>query len=128
MAEIASKTGSDNRTSAWSRGIGRDVLLGVSALLMAVTLYMIFFWVPTEQNLGISQRIFYFHVPLAWLGMISIVVVAVASFLHLITGKDIHTHMHPPYTPCTSPHTTPHPTHLSIHLPMFGSLREETFC
>lgn len=55
---------------------------------MAVTLYMIFIWVPTEQNLGVSQRIFYFHVPLAWLGMISILVVAVGSFMHLATGKE----------------------------------------
>ena len=54
---------------------------------MAITLYMVFLWVPTEQNLGISQRIFYFHVPLGWIGMISIVIVAIASFMHLITGK-----------------------------------------
>jgi len=55
---------------------------------MAVTLYMVFMWVPTEQNLGVSQRIFYFHVPLGWIGMLSIVVVAVASLMHLITGKE----------------------------------------
>ncbi len=54
---------------------------------MLVTLYMVFLWVPTELNLGVSQRIFYFHVPLGWLGMISIVVVAVASIVHLITGS-----------------------------------------
>ena len=65
----------------------RYVLFAVSAILMAVTLYMIFFWVPTELNLGVSQRIFYFHVPLGWLGMLSIVIVAIASVLHLITGK-----------------------------------------
>lgn len=59
----------------------------ISAVSMAITLYMVFLWVPTEQNLGISQRIFYFHVPLGWIGMISIVIVAIASFMHLITGK-----------------------------------------
>ena len=58
-----------------------------SALLMALTLYMVYMWVPTEQNLGVSQRIFYFHVPLGWIGMVSIIVVAVASLLHLYTGK-----------------------------------------
>lgn len=62
-------------------------LFAVSAILMVVTLYMVFFWVPTEVNLGVSQRIFYFHVPLGWLGMLSIVVVAVASLMHLATGK-----------------------------------------
>ena len=64
-----------------------DVLLVGSALMMALTLYMVFLWVPTEQNLGVSQRIFYFHVPLGWIGMVSIMVVAVASILHLVTGK-----------------------------------------
>ena len=54
---------------------------------MALTLYMVYMWVPTEQNLGVSQRIFYFHVPLGWIGMVSIIVVAVASILHLFTGK-----------------------------------------
>ncbi len=65
----------------------RNGLLVASAALMLVTLYMVFLWVPTELNLGVSQRIFYFHVPLGWLGMISIVVVAVASIAHLITGS-----------------------------------------
>ena len=54
---------------------------------MALTLYLVYMWVPTEQNLGVSQRIFYFHVPLGWIGMVSIMVVAVASILHLATGK-----------------------------------------
>ena len=69
------------------RRITGDILLIGSALLMALTLYMVYMWVPTEQNLGVSQRIFYFHVPLGWIGMISIMVVAVASILHLFTGK-----------------------------------------
>ena len=55
---------------------------------MGLTLYLVFFWVPTEQNLGVSQRIFYFHVPLAWLGMLSILIVAASSALYLVTGKD----------------------------------------
>ena len=66
------------------------ITLGViSAILMLCTVYLIFIWVPTEQNLGVSQRIFYFHVPLAWIGMISIVLVGVSSVIHLKTGKDI---------------------------------------
>lgn len=69
------------------RRITGDILLVGSGLLMALTLYMVYMWVPTEQNLGVSQRIFYFHVPLGWIGMVSIMVVAVASILHLFTGK-----------------------------------------
>ena len=72
------------------RGLGglvRDALLIASAVGMATTLWLVFMWVPTEQNLGISQRIFYFHVPLGWLGMVSIVIVAFASVMHLVTGR-----------------------------------------
>ena len=69
------------------RGFARDALLIASALLMALTLYMVYFWAPTEQNLGVSQRIFYFHVPLGWIGMVSIIIVAFASLMHLFTGR-----------------------------------------
>ncbi len=56
---------------------------------MLVTIYMVFMWVPTEQNLGVSQRIFYFHVPLGWIGMVSIFVVGIASVIHLLTKKNL---------------------------------------
>lgn len=85
MAETALQT---TRVIHRERGTLKRVLLVASALLMAVTLYLIYFWVPTERNLGVSQRIFYFHVPLGWIGMVSIVVVAVASLMHLLTGRE----------------------------------------
>lgn len=66
----------------------RTVFLVITALLMLVNMYLIFMWVPTEQNLGISQRIFYIHVPVAWVGMVAIFVVAIGSVLHLITRND----------------------------------------
>ena len=87
MANIVS-VASETATKFERRWFVREALFVLSAALMAVTLYLVFFWVPTEQNLGVSQRIFYFHVPLGWLGMVSIVVVAVASFMHLLTGKE----------------------------------------
>jgi heme exporter protein C len=60
-----------------------DPLLIVSAALMALTLWLIFFWVPTETNQGAVQRILYFHVPVAWGSMMAIFVVAGASFAYL---------------------------------------------
>ena len=65
-----------------------DILIIASTVIMGLVLYLIFFWVPTEQNLGVSQRIFYYHLPLAWIGMISIVLVAIFSVLYLITKKE----------------------------------------
>ena len=66
----------------------RDGLLFASAALMALTLYLVFMWVPTDANMGVSQRILYFHVPVSVLGLLSIVVVAVASGAHLKTGNE----------------------------------------
>ena len=79
------------RVEARGSAVGRragDLLFLASAALMALTLYLVFFWVPTELNLGVSQRIFYFHVPLGWLGMLSIIVVAAASMMYLLTKKE----------------------------------------
>ena len=64
-------------------GLVRDGVLVTCALLMLLTLYLVFLWVPTDANLGVSQRILYFHVPLAILSLISIIVVAIASAVHL---------------------------------------------
>ena len=41
------------------------VLAGVTACLFALAIGLIFFYAPTDADQGISQRIFYFHVPLA---------------------------------------------------------------
>ena len=37
----------------------------VAAVLMPVALGLIFFYVPNDADQGFSQRIFYFHVPIA---------------------------------------------------------------
>ena len=37
-------------------------LAAVTALLLLVSMYLIFAWVPTEASMGIVQRIFYIHV------------------------------------------------------------------
>ena len=58
-------------------------LFVVSAAMMLVVLYLIFMWVPTERNLGVSQRIFYFHVPIAWVGFLAFFVVLVGSVGYL---------------------------------------------
>lgn len=65
--------------------ITRNGAIFCSALSMLITMYMVFIWVPTEQNLGIVQRIFYYHVPLAWIGMLSIILVAITSAMYLLT-------------------------------------------
>ena len=64
--------------------------LGLSALIaMLVALYMVFVWVPTEADQGIVQRIFYFHVPCAWVAFASFGLVAIAGVFYLWIGGQI---------------------------------------
>lgn len=64
--------------------------LGIASLaLMLVSLYMVFLWVPTEVEQGIVQRIFYFHVPCAWVAFASFGLVAVAGIFYLWLGGQL---------------------------------------
>lgn len=58
-------------------------LAGVTAIGMLAGLAAIFFWVPTEEFQGIVQRIFYVHVPAAWVAYLAFAVVLVASIAYL---------------------------------------------
>ena len=55
---------------------------------MTITMYLIFIWVPTDDVLGISQRIFYIHVPIGILGLMAFPIVFICSTTYLITKKD----------------------------------------
>ena len=65
-----------------------DGVLVLTAALMGLTLYLVFMWVPTEVNLGLSQRIFYFHVPISMWALTAIVVTAAASIGYLVFKKN----------------------------------------
>jgi len=52
---------------------------------MLASLYMIFIYVPTEASMGFVQRIFYFHVPLAWAGFPGFL--CGFSFQHPLSGE-----------------------------------------
>ena len=54
---------------------------------MLVALYLIFCVVPTEAEMGIVQRIFYFHVPCAFAAYAGFLTVAVASAVYLAKGS-----------------------------------------
>jgi len=59
-------------------------VIGIIAILnIAVGLYMALFYAPTERTMGDVQRIFYFHVPSAWIGFLAFFVVFVASIMFL---------------------------------------------
>ncbi len=69
--------------------IRAQTALHVATLVaMAFALWMMFVWVPTDINQGVVQRILYIHVPVAWVSMVAIVGVAVASVMYLITKRE----------------------------------------
>jgi len=44
---------------------------------------MVFFYVPTEETMGAVQRIFYFHVSLAWVAFLAFFIVFLGSIMYL---------------------------------------------
>lgn len=64
------------------------ILLAITLVGMAVALWMAFFYAPTDAIEGQPQRIFYVHVPVAWIGMLAFVVMAVAGIFYLRTKDE----------------------------------------
>jgi heme exporter protein C len=54
---------------------------------MLGALWLVFMVVPTEREMGIVQRIFYFHVSSAWVAYLGFFLVAGASAVYLWTGE-----------------------------------------
>ena len=66
--------------------------LGLVGILVA--LYLVFMWVPTaDVREGIAQRIFYFHVPMAWISFLAFSLTFVGSILYLLGGKRVWDHL-----------------------------------
>ena len=68
--------------------IFKSILLGLSFVLLIVSLYLIFIYVPTEKEMGIIQRIFYLMVPVGWLALLSFLVVFIGSILYLVKREN----------------------------------------
>jgi heme exporter protein C len=55
----------------------------IAIVLLAVATGMVFFYAPLERVMGEVQRVFYFHVATAWVGMLGFMVAAGAGVLYL---------------------------------------------
>ena len=60
-----------------------DGLFALTTVLMVVNFYLIFLWVPKEAVQGNVQRIFYLHLPVAWIAYLAFFLVFIFSVLHL---------------------------------------------
>jgi heme exporter protein C len=63
------------------------VLAPLAFLIIAIALYMALWYAPREATMGDAQRIFYFHVPSAWIGFLAFFIVFVSSILYLLKGE-----------------------------------------
>ena len=73
-------------TAGVRRGGTALTLLGLAGLI--TVLWMSFFWVSTELNQGVVQRIFYVHVPAAWTAFMAFGISALTSAMYLWLRDD----------------------------------------
>jgi heme exporter protein C len=66
-----------------------DSLGILTVVLMLAALFMVFVYVPTEAEQGIVQRIFYFHVPCAWVAFAAFGLVAISGIFYLWLGQQV---------------------------------------
>lgn len=66
---------------SWNKNI--RLLAVFSALLILIAFGLVLYYAPVEQNMGLVQKVFYFHVSAAWLGMLAFLVAAVCAVLYL---------------------------------------------
>ena len=59
------------------------ILSVLAAGTMLWAFYLIFFYAPTERQMGVVQRIFYVHVPSAWVAFLAFGIVALCSLGYL---------------------------------------------
>jgi heme exporter protein C len=65
------------------------VVLGALGLALVLVLHwQVFFWVSTERSMGVVQRIFYVHVPAAWVAFMAFGIVAVCGAVFLWLKDD----------------------------------------
>ena len=59
------------------------LLIGISGIMMLISAYMALVYAPTERTMGDVQRIFYFHVPAAWIAFFAFFLVFLFGVFHL---------------------------------------------
>ncbi len=59
------------------------VLEGIGLVMFLIAAGMVFFYAPTEAVMGQVQRVFYFHVATAWVGLLGFIAAGVAGVGYL---------------------------------------------
>jgi heme exporter protein C len=65
------------------QGLKNPLFWGLS-VIMLLNIYLIAFYAPVERTMGVVQKVFYFHVASAWVGLLALTVVFAASIAYLM--------------------------------------------
>lgn len=65
------------------------ILSYVACFMVLGAFAMVLFYAPIEQNMGIVQKVFFFHVSAAWIGMLAFLVAAICGILYLTKKRMI---------------------------------------
>ena len=71
-----------------SKPIALTILDVASIVVLGISTYLALVFAPTEAVMGNVQRVFYFHIGTAWVGLLGFIIAAVAGIAYLIT-KDL---------------------------------------
>jgi heme exporter protein C len=66
-----------------------QILVGLTAVLVLISLHAVFVFAPTEQVMGHVQRIFYYHVASAWVGFLAFLIACVGGLLYLGSRRPV---------------------------------------
>jgi heme exporter protein C len=81
-------TTSSSSSSATESTLGFTVLAAATALLLALTLYWGFIVAPGELQMGVVQKIFYFHAPSAYAMYLGYGLCVIGSAMYLVKRSD----------------------------------------
>jgi heme exporter protein C len=82
--------------STWLRNNALVATAALAGVLLCAAIALIFFWVPEDADQGFSQKIFYFHVPIALTAYACFGWGALKAFLHLwkrTPGADLESYV-----------------------------------
>ncbi len=71
-----------------SKPLALTILDVVSIIVLGIAAYLALVFAPTELVMGDVQRVFYFHVGTAWVGLLGFLIATVAGIVYLVT-KDL---------------------------------------
>ncbi|MBI3172287.1 MAG: cytochrome c biogenesis protein CcsA [Chloroflexi bacterium] len=71
-----------------SKPIALTILDVVSIIVLGISTYLALVFAPTEAVMGEVQRVFYFHIGTAWIGLLGFIIAAIAGITYLVT-KDL---------------------------------------